>query len=332
MNRSEWTRAPFRSVISRIGKKCALPALPVILLGQVLLVQLLMVQPGAAQRGYTDPNDYTSTDKDTSPYDKHDLSGLWSREPALQGMTPCLECREHGSASGYGYRGDVPPRTPEGERRFNLNKPSRGYDLGSKEAAAHPEIDIGMRRAVIPSEGNDPIAYCNPLGAPRLVTYSGGGAAMELVQLKDRIIQNFEWNWDHRDFWMDGRELPDVDDYIPRVNGYSVAKWDGDTLVVTTTGFDDRAWVDHYGYPMSDKMVFEERYTRISPNRLQLQMTITDPLLYTRPWKSEKKIWGKIPKEKMAIGGWSGLLEDRCVPTDEGLFTKFRDRAAGMTK
>lgn len=283
-----------------------------------------------AQRGSARLDDYTSSDTDKRPYDKRDLSGYWSRDAQLYGLPPCPECREHGLGGGYGYRGDVPPRTPEGERRFTANRPSRGFDIGSKEANEHPEIDIGMRRAVKPSESNDPIAKCNPLGAPRLVTYSGGGAAMELVQVKDRIIQNFEWSWDHRDFWMDGRALPDVEDYLPRYNGYSVARWEGDTLVVTTTGFDDRAWVDHFGYPMSDQMVFEERYRRISPNRLQVEMTITDPVLYTRPWRSEKKVWTLIPKEKMKIGGWSGLMEDRCIPTDEGLFSDFRDQASGI--
>ena len=195
----------------------------------------LFASAASAQRGGAQAGDYTSSDTDKRPYNKHDLSGLWSRDAELQGLPPCPECREHGIGGGYGYRGDVPARTPEGEKRFNANRPSRGFDLGSREANEHPELDIGMRRAVKPSESNDPIAQCNPLGAPRLVTYSGGGASMELLQLKDRVIQNFEWSWDHRDFWMDGRELPDVEEYLPRYNGYSIARWEGDTLVVTTT-------------------------------------------------------------------------------------------------
>jgi hypothetical protein len=76
-------------------------------------------------------------------------------------------------------------------------------------------------------------------------------------------------------------------------------------------------------------MVFEERYKRISPNRLQLGMTITDPIIYKEPWHSDTKIFALIPKENMSVGGWSGLLEDRCVPTDEAKFNKFRDVAGG---
>ena len=152
---------------------------------------------------------------------------------------------------------------------------------------------------------------------------------MEMVQAKDRIIQRFEWTWDNREIWMDGRKLPNVDDYLPRYNGYSTSKWEGDTLVVTSTGFDDRQWVDQYGYPMSDKAVLEERYQRLSPNRLQVKITLTDPATYTKPWVGDAKIWALIPKEAMSIGGWSGLLEDRCIPTDESAFNKFRDTAGG---
>ena len=155
---------------------------------------------------------------------------------------------------------------------------------------------------------------------------------MEMVQAKDQIVQIFEWTWDTRQIWLDGRKLPKVEDYLPRYNGYSVGKWEGDTLVVTTTGFDDRQWVDQYGYPISDKMVLEERYDRPSPNRLRATMTITDPEMYTRPWHSDTKVWTLIPKEAMSVAGWSGLVEDRCVPSDEAFFNTFRDHAAGIVR
>jgi hypothetical protein len=297
-----------------------------------LLVQNLSVQRGLAQnanpanaKGVPDG----PSDKDKRPYDKHDFNGLWSRNPQTYKLPACPECRDFLLPGGYGFFGDVPPRTPAGEKKFQLNKPGRGYELNSKEAAAHPEIDIGMRRAVFPALGNDPEAKCEPLGLPRLVTFSGGGATMEMVQVKDRIIQRFEWTWDNREIWMDGRTLPNVDDYLPRYNGYSVGKWEGDTLVVTTVGLDDRQWVDQFGYPISDKATLEERYSRPSPNRLQVDITLTDPLTYTKPWHSSRKVWALIPKEAMAIGGWSGILEDRCIPSDESLFNKFRDHAAG---
>ena len=171
---------------------------------------------------------YQSSDKDTRTYDKHNLGGLWSRNSQQFKLPPCPECREHGPVPGYGYHGKPPEMTPLGQKRFEANKPSRGFDLGGKDALAHPEVHVGMRRAVPPARGNDPQAACNPLGAPRLVTFSGGGASIELIQLPDRIIQKFEWTWDNRDLWLDGRKLPNVADYLPRYNGYSVAKWEGE--------------------------------------------------------------------------------------------------------
>jgi hypothetical protein len=231
---------------------------------------------------------------------------------------------------GYGFFGDTPPRTPEGQRRFEQNKPARGLELGSAEANRRTDLDVGYRRAVLPAFGNDPEMRCEPLGLPRLITFSGGGATMEMVQTSNRILQLFEWTWDFRDIWMDGRGIPNVEDYLPRFNGYSVGRWEGDTLVVTSVGFDDRQWLDQYGFPLSEQAVLEERWDRPSPNRLRVRLKLTDPVTYTAPWESSVKVWALIPKESMAIGGWSGILEDRCVPSDESLFNQFRDRAAGI--
>lgn len=271
-----------------------------------------------------------SSDKDSGPYDKRDFNGLWARNPQAYELPPCPECGDPGPWPGYGYHGTPPPRTPAGERRFNLNRPSRGIEKDTEQARKRTDLDIGMRRAVLPAFGNDPEMRCEPLGLPRLITFSGGGATMEMVQANDRIIQRFEWTWDNREIWLDGRKLPNVDDYLPRFTGYSAARWEGNTLIVTSTGFDDRAWLDQYGYPISEKAMLEERWERPSRNRLRVQMTLTDPVNYTRPWTSSYKVWTLIPKEKMAVAGWSGILEDRCVPSDESLFNQFRDHAAGI--
>jgi hypothetical protein len=61
-----------------------------------------------------------------------------------------------------------------------------------------------------------------------------------------------------------------------------------------------------------------------------VQLTLNDPVTYTAPWVASTKVWALIPKEDMAIAGWSGILEDRCVPSDESMFNQVRDRAAGI--
>lgn len=302
----------------------------------VVLAQHLTAQGqggGLIGRSAGKPEDaLVSSDKDARPYNKRDFNGLWARNPQAYALPPCPECSDPGPWPSYGYHGTPPPRTPEGERRFNLNRPSRGIEKDSEQARKRTDLDIGMRRAVLPAFGNDPEMRCEPLGLPRLITFSGGGATMEMThsQSNDRILQRFEWTWDNREIWLDGRKPANVDDYLPRFTGYSTAKWEGDTLVVTSTGFDDRQWVDQYGYPISEKAILEERWERPTPNRLRVQMTLTDPVNYTRPWQSSLKVWTLIPKDKMSVGGWSGILEDRCVPSDESRFNQFRDHAAGI--
>jgi hypothetical protein len=292
----------------------------------------MLVSTATAQnaRQRTGTQNTASSDTDNSPYDKHDLSGVWTRAPRGFNLPPCPECGDPppGAFTGYGYLGTPPPRTAAGEKKMQANIPSRGYEVGSKEAKEHTEIDIGYRRAVLPAFSNDPEGRCEPLGLARAITFSGGGASMEMVQAKDRIIQKFEWTWDNRDIWLDGRQLPKPDTYLPRFNGFSVGKWDGDTLVVTSTGFDDRQWVDQFGFPISEKMVLEERWDRPSPNRLRARLTITDPEMYTAPWQSSTKVWALVPpKNAMSIDGWSGIQEDRCVPT--GIVLPARSRWPG---
>jgi len=300
------------------------------LLQSTLLVGALLGAQLAAAADAPAPGGIGISDNDTRAYDKHNFSGLWSRSPEAYGQGPCPECREPVGWPGYGFFGDIPPRTAEGERRFNLNKPARGLELNSKEANERTDLDIGLRRAILPAFGNDPEMRCEPLGLARLITFAGPGVAMEMIQLDDRILQNFEWTWDFREIWMDGRATPNVEDYLPRFNGYSVGKWEGDTLVVTSTGFDDRQWLDQHGYPISSEAVLEERWDRPTPNRLRVQLILRDPALYTAPWPASTKVWTLIPKDAMAIAGWSGILEDRCVPSDESQFNQVRDRAAGI--
>ena len=167
---------------------------------------------------------YPVSDKDTRPYDKHDFNGIWARNPSAQfGQPPCPECRDN-SRPSYGYFGDIPPMTPEGEKRFKANHPTKGYVAGSPQALAHKDIDVGYRRAVQSALSNDPEERCEPLGLMRLVTFSGGNPPMQIVQTGEIIIERFEWFWDNREIWTDGRKLPNVEDYLPRFNGYSAGQ------------------------------------------------------------------------------------------------------------
>ena len=270
----------------------------------IVLFSDMLGQPVASSQG-------------TARFDPRDFSGVWGRFGSREGRgnTQGSPFREGGD-NGFGNPiNDVPPFTPEGQTKFDSYKPGYGRILGSPDAAAHPEEHIGRRRSVAPKLQNDPASQCSPNGLTRLIL-SSYFSALEFVHARDRIIQNFEWTNDSRIIWMDGRQpLKEVD--IPRWNGYSVGRWEGDTLVVDSYGFEESTWIDHFGYPHSDEMRLEERYRRIAPDRLELIMTITDPKIYTKPWVSGKKVFRMLSKEEASLNGWYGLLEERCVPSEE---------------
>lgn len=163
---------------------------------------------------------------------------------------------------------------------------------------------IGRADRIVPL-GNDPVMQCDPIGFPRVMFYDA--YPTEIIQIPGRIIEFFDYFYVHRTIWMDGRELPKDPD--PTWYGVSVGKWEGDTLVVETVGFNDRTWIDDDGHPHSDGMRVEERYRRIDHDNMELNMTIIDPKAYTQPWVGETKTWKLDPKLE--------LREDVCVPSDE---------------
>jgi hypothetical protein len=124
---------------------------------------------------------------------------------------------------------------------------------------------------------------------------------------------------------MDGRQLPKDPD--ARWMGYSVGRWDGDTLVVDTIAFDQRAWLDELGHRHSGKGRFVERYRRVDARTLQYDATLTDPEYYTQPWVGTTRTFRLLPME-----GWpqAELREDFCAPSVEQNFNEtIRDPAGG---
>ena len=107
------------------------------------------------------------------------------------------------------------------------------------------------------------------------------------MKLPDEFVEFFERDHVWRDLWTDGRKLPGPD-AKPRWYGYATAHWDGDTLVVESSGYDERAWVDPYGSIHSDQMRMEERYRRLDHDNLEFSMTLTDPKAYEGVWGGKK--------------------------------------------
>ena len=109
-----------------------------------------------------------------------------------------------------------------------------------------------------------------------------GNTPMKIVQTPGLMVVLYEYQTIFRQIFTDGRALPE--DPNPTWMGYSVAHWDGDTLVVTTAGYNDRTTLDLAGHPHTEALRLTERYHRRDTGHLDLQVTFEDPKAYTRPW------------------------------------------------
>src|SRR5262249_40918549 len=95
------------------------------------------------------------------------------------------------------------------------------------------------------------------------------------------VIMLHEWDTSFRQIFTDGRKHPA--DPQPSWLGYSIGKWDGDTLVVDTIGYNDKSWLDGFGHPRSEALHTIERYRRRDYGHMDVQITLEDPMTFTRP-------------------------------------------------
>ncbi len=206
----------------------------------------------------------------------------------------------------------VPPMTPAGEAMFKLREP---YGDATRPGASAP----GER----PSS-NDPFITCDPLGFPRnlLAHAVSSRGRMIFGSAPDRILIAYEQQRVWREIWMDGRALPKAVDVRgapeSRYYGHSVGHWENNnTLVIDTTGVDERPWLDEAGHPRSSSARIQERYTRRDQYNLQLTVTVDDPKFYTKPWTWMRANFYWVMGQEFA--------ETFCIPS-EGI--EYRDSLA----
>jgi hypothetical protein len=108
------------------------------------------------------------------------------------------------------------------------------------------------------------------------------GVGWKLLQTPSTIVILYEAYNHYRQILMDGRPLPEANQ--PAYMGYSVGKWEGDTLVVDTRGFNDIGWLDDGGHPQTEALHVTERFHRRDFGHMDLQLIIDDPKAYTKPW------------------------------------------------
>ncbi len=130
-------------------------------------------------------------------------------------------------------------------------------------------------------EGKDrPSGRCLPRGVPGSMLVRG--RPWKLVQTPGVILILYDESIHYRQIFTDGRGFPD--DRIPTWFGYSIGKWEGDTLVVDTIGITDDTWLDDGGYPHGDALHVTERFRRRNVGTMDIGITIDDPKTYTKPW------------------------------------------------
>src|SRR5437762_8488015 len=160
----------------------------------------------------------------------------------------------------------------EGDDRYYNNAAA---DLKPKDVKPWAQALYQHRLADFGTDSME--VQCLPLGPAALTTSD----PVKFIQTPSLIMILFE-DLTYRQIHMDGRKLPK--DPNPSWMGYSVGRWDSDTLVVETSGFTERAWLDYDGHPHTEALRMTERYRRRDFGHLDVKVTFDDPGAYARPW------------------------------------------------
>lgn len=182
----------------------------------------------------------------------------------------------------YAFSEEPPAMTPWAQARFDASKPTFGP------------------RSVAVAETNDPIYECLPPGLPRIYAHP---APFEIFQFSDRVVIVYEFQHHVRQIYTDGRGH-DQGRPIGWM-GDAVGHWEGETLVVESTKFNDMTWVDRRGVPHSEELRVIERISR-DGDELAVELTVEDPVAFEAPWTA-RRVFDRVD--------WT-LAENVCVDSE----------------
>ena len=180
------------------------------------------------------------------------------------------------------------PRTPDGRPDLSglWAKVSPKYarnvaaDLTPGEIQPWAREQVERRREDLGKDGMQ--VRCLPLGPAYATSGDSTGSEMMRIVQTPPLVLMLNPDLTYRQIWMDGRSLEPEPN--PSWMGYSVGRWDGDTLVVESAGFHAGTWLDRVGHPHTERLRMTERYLRPSFGVLEIEATFSDPTAYTRPW------------------------------------------------
>ncbi len=178
------------------------------------------------------------------------------------------------------------PRTADGKPDLSglwehMDARGEHYYLNGIEMFWTPWAEALFNEREANNQKDSPEARCLPRGLPKADAFD----IHKIVQTPSLILVLYEYQNTFRQIFMDGRKLPV--DPNPTWMGYSVGHWEGDTLVVESSGFNGKVWMSGRGVPMSDAMHLTERIQRRDMGHMDIQLIMDDPKAYTKTWKAE---------------------------------------------
>jgi hypothetical protein len=181
------------------------------------------------------------------------------------------------------------PRTPDGKPDFS-GMWNGNRDPNPETPATMPWVEAVMKERRGNAFRDTPTSYCLP-GSP----FPASPLLYKVIQTPALLVFLFEDDPHYRQVFLDGRAHPKDPD--PTWLGHSVGKWESDTLVIDSVGFNDRTWLPD-GLPHTDKLRVTERFRRPDLAHLQVDVTMEDPGTLTKPWLYHM-VWELAPGEEM---------------------------------
>ena len=215
-----------------------------------------------------------------APDGKPDLSGMWHTATLL----PCNDVTRICT--------DLPISAQFGNIGAGLNDGLPYQPWAKERMAAKGPADDHYTRCLTP-------------GGPRMYLLP---TMKKIVQTPALILILNEYNFSYRQVFLDGRPLPV--DPNPTWNGYSIGRWEGDTLVVESSGFRDDQSLDAAGSPLTNAAKVTERLRRSDYGHLQIQITVDDPKAYTRPWTVDVNLAAVMDTD---------MLDAQCLENEKDL-------------
>jgi hypothetical protein len=190
-----------------------------------------------------------------------DLSGLWN--PDFSGPEG-VRLNTWDSNDPFAKHPEQAPMTPWAAEKFKDVRPPFG---------ALQTFD----------NTNDPVQrYCDPPGIPRIYMYPW---TIQFIQTPATVYILYEYTKVWRAVAMNGEHSKDPDNTWM---GEAIGKYEGDTFVIDTIGFNDKTWLDQTGHPHSDALHVIERFRRLDHDHMELSVTIDDPKAYTKTFSASK--------------------------------------------